>query len=69
MVTATGCGVTVREYGRLLAHDTRYAQKASRVSALAKDLCEMLADEPLDTLIARRRSALHFMRLVRCNTA
>lgn len=50
VVTATGCGVTVRDYGRLLAHDTRYAQKAHRVSTLAKDLSELLADEPLQTL-------------------
>ncbi len=61
VVTATGCGVTVREYGRLLAHDTRYAQKASRVSALAKDLCEVLAGEPLEKLMSRapKRIAFH----------
>lgn len=61
VITATGCGVTVRDYGRLLAHDTRYAQKASRVSALTKDLSELLADEPLRELRdpALQRIAFH----------
>lgn len=61
VVTATGCGVTVRDYGRLLAHDTRYAQKASRVTALAKDLSELLADEPLHQLArpTPKRIAFH----------
>lgn len=61
VITATGCGVTVRDYGRLLAHDTRYAQKASRVSSLAKDLSELLADEPLQGLrdAEPRRIAFH----------
>lgn len=61
VVTATGCGVTVRDYGRLLVHDTRYAQKASRVSALAQDLCEVLANEPLERFAGAtpRRIAFH----------
>jgi len=46
-MTASGCGVTVREYGQLLAHDPRYRDKAARVAALAKDLCEIV---PLDAL-------------------
>lgn len=61
VITATGCGVTVRDYARLLAHDTRYAQKAGRVSALARDLSELLADEPLRQLRnpAPQRIAFH----------
>lgn len=61
IVTATGCGVTVKDYGRLLAHDTRYAQKAARVSGLAKDLCELLDHEHLGGLRALpyRRIAFH----------
>jgi glycolate oxidase iron-sulfur subunit len=42
VMTASGCGVTVREYGELLAHDVRYREKAARISALAKDLCEIV---------------------------
>jgi glycolate oxidase iron-sulfur subunit len=45
VMTATGCGATVREYGHHLAHDARYAEKARRISALTKDLAEVLAAE------------------------
>jgi glycolate oxidase iron-sulfur subunit len=43
VITASGCGVTVKEYGYLLAHDAAYAVKAERISALCKDVCEVLA--------------------------
>ena len=42
VMTASGCGVTVKEYGHQLAHDPAYAAKARRVSELTKDLSEML---------------------------
>jgi glycolate oxidase iron-sulfur subunit len=42
VMTASGCGVTVKEYGHLLAHDPAYAAKAQRISALTKDLSELL---------------------------
>jgi glycolate oxidase iron-sulfur subunit len=42
VMTASGCGVTVKEYGHLLAHDAAYAEKARRVSDLTKDLSEIL---------------------------
>jgi len=45
VMTASGCGVTVKEYGHLLHHDPRYAAKAERVSALTKDICEVLSAE------------------------
>ncbi len=41
---ASGCGVTVKEYGHLLRHDPAYAARAERVSALARDLSELLPD-------------------------
>ena len=44
-ITASGCGVTIREYGRLLASDEHYAQKAARVSALTRDLSEIVVVE------------------------
>jgi glycolate oxidase iron-sulfur subunit len=50
--TASGCGAFVKEYGHLLRHDPRYASKAQRVSELARDLVEVLANEPLDQLQA-----------------
>jgi glycolate oxidase iron-sulfur subunit len=42
VMTASGCGATVKEYGHLLAHDPAYAQKAKRVSDLCQDICEVL---------------------------
>ncbi|WP_110667264.1 glycolate oxidase subunit GlcF [Salinicola halophilus] len=48
--TASGCGAFVKEYGEMLADDPEYARKARRVSALAKDLVEVLREEDLETL-------------------
>ena len=44
VMNASGCGVTVKEYGHLLRHDPRYADKAARISALTRDLSELLPD-------------------------
>jgi glycolate dehydrogenase iron-sulfur subunit len=44
-ITASGCGVTVKEYGHLLRHDSAYAEKAQQVSAVAKDISEILHAE------------------------
>lgn len=63
--TASGCGAFIKEYGHLLRDDPRYASKAQRVSELARDLVEVLANEPLDQLQAtlsgetRQRIAFH----------
>lgn len=42
VMNASGCGVTVKEYGHLLQHDTAYAEKARRISELTRDLSELL---------------------------
>ncbi|KQQ91878.1 glycolate oxidase subunit GlcF [Massilia sp. Leaf139] len=42
VMTASGCGVTVKEYGHLLAHDPEYAAKAGRIAMLTRDLSEIL---------------------------
>jgi len=42
VMTASGCGVTVKEYGHLLAHDAAYAAKAARIAALTRDLSEVV---------------------------
>ena len=49
VMSASGCGTTVKEYGHLLAHDPAYAAKAQRIGALTKDLSEVVAAE-LDRL-------------------
>jgi glycolate oxidase iron-sulfur subunit len=45
VMTASGCGAMIAEYGHLLAHDPAYAGKAARVSALMKDISEIIAAE------------------------
>jgi glycolate oxidase iron-sulfur subunit len=43
IITASGCGTTIKDYGFVLRLDAAYAEKAARVSALAKDVTEFLA--------------------------
>ena len=50
VMTASGCGVTVKDYGLLLKSDPVYAEKAQRVSAITKDLSEILLEEDLRQL-------------------
>jgi len=45
VMTASGCGVLVKEYGHLLAGDAQYAAKAAKISALTKDAAEILTSE------------------------
>ena len=45
VMTASGCGTMVKEYGHLLARDPAYAEKAKRISDLSKDISEILIAE------------------------
>ncbi len=45
VITASGCGTMVAEYGHLLERDPAYAAKAARVSALAKDVGQVVDGE------------------------
>ena len=42
VMNASGCGVTVKEYGHIFRDDAQYAAKAERISALTQDLSELL---------------------------
>ena len=44
VMNASGCGVQVKDYGHALAHDPAYADRARRISALTRDLSEMLPE-------------------------
>jgi glycolate oxidase iron-sulfur subunit len=44
IMNASGCGVTVKEYGHILQHDAAYASKAAKISALTKDISELLPE-------------------------
>ena len=43
VVTTSGCGATIKDYGALFADDPAYADKAARVAALARDVSEFVA--------------------------
>ena len=44
VMNASGCGVTVKEYGHMLRDDAQYADKAARISELTRDLSELLPE-------------------------
>ncbi|MEE2951071.1 MAG: glycolate oxidase subunit GlcF [Pseudomonadota bacterium] len=56
IVTASGCGTTIKDYGHMLRLDPAYAEKAAKVSSLAKDVTEFLTD--LDLPAATSASGL-----------
>jgi len=63
VMNASGCGVTVKEYGDILKDDPAYAVKAARISELTRDLSELLSelvDQLRDKVSARAgRIAFH----------
>ncbi len=67
VMTASGCGVQVKDYGHLLQDDPAYAAKATRVAELTRDVSEVVAGErdALADLLqksapaGRRRIAVH----------
>ena len=64
VITASGCGVMVKDYGHLLRHDPEYAVKAAHITGLTRDLSEIIAGEQarLAALIApaqREKIAFH----------
>ncbi|WP_455220187.1 glycolate oxidase subunit GlcF, partial [Kaarinaea lacus] len=50
VITASGCAPQVKDYAHLLRHDNKYAAKAARISELARDVSEVLADTSLEKL-------------------
>ncbi|MFZ3175972.1 MAG: glycolate oxidase subunit GlcF [Thiobacillus sp.] len=67
VMTASGCGVMVKDYGWLLRNDPAYAEKAARVSAATKDISEILVCEaaalksltPHPSPLTQKRIAYH----------
>ena len=50
VMSSSGCGLMVKEYGTTLKHDPGYAAKAARISELTRDLSEILSREDLSAL-------------------
>ncbi|WP_075289913.1 glycolate oxidase subunit GlcF [Pararhizobium arenae] len=53
IITASGCGTTIKDYGHMLRLDPDYAEKAAEVSALARDITEYLSGLELPVLEKR----------------
>jgi glycolate oxidase iron-sulfur subunit len=60
VMNASGCGVTVKDYGHALAHDAAYAEKARRISELTRDLSELLPD-----LVPLLKNKVHRRKITR----
>lgn len=58
-ITASGCGVLVKEYDQLLQHDPDYAERAARIASLAMDPAELLIDADLGQPGTGQRLAFH----------
>ena len=52
IVNTSGCGTTLKDYGFMLRSDPAYAGKAAAVSALAKDVSEVMAELGLGAVVA-----------------
>ena len=74
VVTASGCGTMVADYGHLLRNDPAYAEKAARVSSLYRDVSQMIEQErvqlltllksradvyPVDAEVTKQKVAFH----------
>ncbi|MBJ3776184.1 heterodisulfide reductase-related iron-sulfur binding cluster [Acuticoccus mangrovi] len=60
VITASGCGTTVKDYGFMLRHDPAYAQKAATIAALAKDVTEVLTGLELGAPVRRTEAAVAY---------
>ena len=59
IITASGCGTTIKDYGHMLRLDAAYAGKAQAISAKAKDVTEFLALETLPEAKMSLKLAYH----------
>lgn len=50
VITASGCGAEIADYGHILHNDPAYADRAATVSAMTRDLSDILASEDLRAL-------------------
>jgi glycolate oxidase iron-sulfur subunit len=65
IVNASGCGVTVKDYGHLLSGDPAYAAAAARIAELTKDISEFMAE--LGIVPVRQPAALRIAYHAACS--
>jgi len=59
IVTASGCGTTIKDYGHMLRLDPAYAEKAKSISEKARDITEFLSTQHLPQAQGGLRLAYH----------
>jgi glycolate oxidase iron-sulfur subunit len=59
VITTSGCGVTIKDYGHMFRLETAYAEKAKAISAKAKDITEFLSGQELPAKTMKLRLAYH----------
>ncbi|MBU6467899.1 MAG: glycolate oxidase subunit GlcF [Betaproteobacteria bacterium] len=56
IITASGCGTEIKQYGYYLQHDPDYSDRAQQISHLAKDISEIMSELPVDQLISHQKT-------------
>jgi len=52
VITTSGCGTTLKDYGFMLRDDAEYASRAQRISSLSKDISELLTTDDVRARVA-----------------
>ncbi len=60
VMTASGCGLMVKEYGELMQDDTEYAEKAATISSMTRDIAEVLVAEDLTAFVSNKTVDIAF---------
>jgi len=60
LITASGCGAMIKDYGYLLRNDKNYADKAQVISRACKDISEVISDEDLSILNLDTKNTVSF---------
>jgi glycolate oxidase iron-sulfur subunit len=60
VVNTSGCGTTVKDYGFMFRTDAAYAEKAAKVSSLARDVTELMAELGLENAAAPAKLAVAY---------
>ncbi len=60
VINTSGCGTTVKDYGYMFRSDRAYAEKAAKLSALARDVSELMAEVGLDGAAAPEKLAVAY---------
>jgi len=60
VITASACTLEIKEYGELLCHDLDYAEKAAAISAMAKDLAEIITTDDMENIRIKQPRSVAF---------